>query len=275
MNNLSLSFEGRPVRVLGTPEAPEWVASDVFAILGLGNGKSSAALLPGDEKGVHTVDTPGGPQEVATLLEPGLYRLVFRSRKPEAERFRRWVFHEVLPSIRRQGAYITSAVLLRLEALERRAADRDINDALIAGRYNAARSSLASGLSNLGRAKLVQDASAAQIAEGQRLLIEGAEPTQVPTGGSKRRAKFDQVAGLLALVESFARACDRGVTARELLEARGDNPLIAGMSAGSLGNVLGRLQGSSFGGLVLCGSGRRPKLWSVVRLTESSHKLTG
>lgn len=109
-------FEGRAVRVVGTPEAPEWVAQDVAEVLDLGNVHSSLALLPDDEKGLHTVETLGGPQEVATLKESGLYRLIFRSRKEEAERLRRFVFHEVLPAIRRTGGYGSPAALAAVEA---------------------------------------------------------------------------------------------------------------------------------------------------------------
>lgn len=84
---------------------PWWVAKDVCLVLDLGNPRSSLALLDADEKGVQTVDTPGGPQEVAIFNEPGLYSLIFRSRKPEARDFRRWVTHEVLPTLRKTGSY--------------------------------------------------------------------------------------------------------------------------------------------------------------------------
>jgi len=77
----------------------------VCAVLGLGNPRSSLALLDDDEKGVHTMDTLGGPQSVAIVSEPGLYSLILRSRRPEAKAFKRWVVHEVLPSIRRTGSY--------------------------------------------------------------------------------------------------------------------------------------------------------------------------
>ena len=62
-------------------------------------------FLDDDEKGVHTVRTLGGNQELMVVNEPGLYHLTFKSRKPEANAFRRWVFHEVLPSIRKTGSY--------------------------------------------------------------------------------------------------------------------------------------------------------------------------
>jgi hypothetical protein len=51
------------------------------------------------------VHTPGGPQELSTVSESGLYRLIFSSRKPQAQAFRRWVTQEVLPAIRRTGRY--------------------------------------------------------------------------------------------------------------------------------------------------------------------------
>ena len=51
------------------------------------------------------VPTPGGPQTVRAVNEPGLYSLILTSRKPAAKRFKRWVVHEVLPQIRRTGRY--------------------------------------------------------------------------------------------------------------------------------------------------------------------------
>ena len=54
---------------------------------------------------MYPVHTPSGIQEVVTVTEKGLYRLIHRSDKPQAERFRDWVFGEVLPSIRKHGCY--------------------------------------------------------------------------------------------------------------------------------------------------------------------------
>lgn len=87
---------------------PLFVAKDICAILDLGNPRSSIALLDEDERGVHSVDTPGGKQQMTTVTEPGFYKLVMRSRKPEAKAFQRWVTHEVLPALRRDGAYVAS-----------------------------------------------------------------------------------------------------------------------------------------------------------------------
>jgi prophage antirepressor-like protein len=90
---------------------PRFVAKDVCDPLGFGNPRSSLALLDDDEKGVHTVDTPGGPQKLTTISESGLYSMVLRSRKPEAKRFKKWVTSEVLPSIRKHGMYATPATV--------------------------------------------------------------------------------------------------------------------------------------------------------------------
>lgn len=55
------------------------------------------------------MDTLGGPQTVGTVSEAGFYKLVMRSRKPEAKAFQRWVTHEVLPAIRRTGGYMVAS----------------------------------------------------------------------------------------------------------------------------------------------------------------------
>ncbi len=87
---------------------PWFVAKDVCSILDLSNPRSSLALLDDDERGVHSVDTLGGMQQMTTVTEPGFYKLVMRSRKPEAKAFQRWVSHEVLPAIRREGGYMVA-----------------------------------------------------------------------------------------------------------------------------------------------------------------------
>lgn len=93
------------VRVVDVDGEPWFVAKDVCECLELGNPRTSIALLDEDEKGVHTMDTPGGQQEMSIVSEAGLYSLILRSRKPEAKAFKRWITHEVLPSIRKTGQY--------------------------------------------------------------------------------------------------------------------------------------------------------------------------
>lgn len=106
----TLSFRGaHGVRVLGTNEAPLFVASDVCKILGIKDHHDAVKKLPASCRGGRvTSPTPSGMQEMSTVNEAGLYRLIFRSRKKEAEEFQEWVTSEVLPAIRRTGSYSTS-----------------------------------------------------------------------------------------------------------------------------------------------------------------------
>lgn len=99
------NFDAQGLRVVGPAEAPWFVAKDVCAALGIANSRDSLESLDNDEKGVAITDTLGGPQELATVNESGLYALIFRSRKPEARLFRKWVTSEVLPAIRKTGQY--------------------------------------------------------------------------------------------------------------------------------------------------------------------------
>ena len=119
MSNLSVfAFEGQQVRFVGTADLPAWIAQDVCSVLGIKNARDALADFEPDEKGVAIVYTPGGEQEMLTVTEPGLYRLIFKSRKEVAKRFQRWVFHEVLPSIRRTGSYALPQSELELKKLE-------------------------------------------------------------------------------------------------------------------------------------------------------------
>lgn len=90
--------------IRGADGEPSFVAKDVLAVLDL--DRTATRKLDDDEKGVDSIHTPGGDQQVTTVTEPGLYKLVMRSRKPEAKAFQRWVTHEVLPALRRSGGYI-------------------------------------------------------------------------------------------------------------------------------------------------------------------------
>lgn len=101
----NFAFEENLVRVIERDGEPWFVANDICNCLGLANARKAVADLDDDEKGVTTSDTLGGKQEMNIVSEPGVYRLVFRSRKEEAERFKRWLAHEVLPQIRKTGQY--------------------------------------------------------------------------------------------------------------------------------------------------------------------------
>jgi prophage antirepressor-like protein len=94
MSDLSVFvFESQQVRFVGTPEKPEWVAADVCVILEIKNPSDALASFDEDERGLANVYTPGDDnplgQEMLTVTEAGLYRLIFKSRKPVAKRFQR------------------------------------------------------------------------------------------------------------------------------------------------------------------------------------------
>lgn len=119
MSKLSIfAFEGQQVRFVGTADKPEWVAQDICNVLEVGSAGNALRNFETDEKGMYSIHTPGGEQEMLTVTEPGLYRLVFKSRKEVAKRFCRWVFHSVLPSIRQTGSYALPQSELELKKLE-------------------------------------------------------------------------------------------------------------------------------------------------------------
>lgn len=126
------------LRVVRSEQGDPWfVGKDVCVCLEIGNSRDAVASLDDDEKGVGIIDTPGGKQEMSIVSEPGLYSLILRSRKPEAKAFKRWVTHEVIPSIRKVGGYLIAkpddtpeailarAVLVAQDTIRRIEAERD------------------------------------------------------------------------------------------------------------------------------------------------------
>jgi anti-repressor protein len=114
MNNLMIfehdQFGKVRIHVDGSGD-PWWIASEVCGVLGIGNTSDVVKTLDDDEK--MTIDSieghsgqRGGAQFYSLVNEPGLYSLVLRSRKPEAKAFKRWLTHEVIPSIRKHGGYL-------------------------------------------------------------------------------------------------------------------------------------------------------------------------
>src|SRR5690606_3965390 len=107
MNQLSKFFDGHELRIIEKDNEIWFVAKDVCDILEIKNSRDAVSRLDDDEKGVVLTDTPGGRQKLQAVNEFGLYNLVLTSRKPEAKEFKRWITHEVIPSIRKHGAYMT------------------------------------------------------------------------------------------------------------------------------------------------------------------------
>jgi anti-repressor protein len=120
MNELKLfNYDGvHGIRVVPGDE-PRFVARDICDILELGDTSKAVSRLPEIMKGTNSIPTPGGNQDMLTVTEAGMYKLVFTSRKPEAESFTDWLATEVIPSIRKHGAYMTA------ETIERTLTDPD------------------------------------------------------------------------------------------------------------------------------------------------------
>ncbi len=116
MNQLvAFNFESSNVRVVLDANMEPWfVAADVCAALELPDTHKAIARLDDDEKDRNSIPTPGGSQEMSVVNESGLFNLVLGSRKPEAKRFKRWVTHDVLPSIRKTGSYASAGSVAAL-----------------------------------------------------------------------------------------------------------------------------------------------------------------
>ena len=116
MNQIvAFDFESHDVRVvIGQDGEPRFVAADLLSTLSL--DRKALERLDDDEKGVSSIHTPGGQQEMTVVNESGLFNLVLGSRKPEAKRFKRWVTHAVLPSIRKTGSYAMPGAIAALPA---------------------------------------------------------------------------------------------------------------------------------------------------------------
>ena len=125
MNQLQkFMYSNQEVRSTVINGEPWFVAKDICSVLEIDT--SQTRRLDEDEKGLRLIQTLGGEQEMLTVNEPGLYSLILGSRKPEAKQFKRWITHEVIPSIRRTGMYgipsnLPDALRLAAEIEEKRA----------------------------------------------------------------------------------------------------------------------------------------------------------
>jgi prophage antirepressor-like protein len=168
------------VRTLLIDDEPWFVGRDVCDALGYGNARQAISTHVNEaDRGVQTLDTPGGAQPTAIVNESGLYALIFGSRLDTAKAFRRWVTSEVLPSIRRTGRYATLAATPDVPAAQ---ADRDI-----ANEHNATVDALAGVqadkeqlVSALIEAKRQRDVLAS------KLISHGVKASDLYTGGDNK-----------------------------------------------------------------------------------------
>ena len=109
---VAFQFGKREVRTVIVDNEPWFVAKNVAEILGYSTANRMTERLDDDEKGTRKLCTLGGDQEMTIINESGLYNAILGSNKPDAKKFKKWVTAEVLPSIRKYGAYAVSPELL-------------------------------------------------------------------------------------------------------------------------------------------------------------------
>lgn len=115
------------IRTVEIDGEPWFVGKDVAKALGYKDTKNALkAHVDPEDKGGWQITTPSGTQDMTVINESGVYSLIFSSKLKKAKEFKRWVTSEVLPAIRKQGGYLSTAVdeairdlIARVEALER------------------------------------------------------------------------------------------------------------------------------------------------------------
>lgn len=109
-------YEDKDIRIIMIDTEPWFVAKDICEILGLETTSKAIERLDDDEKLIEKIFLAGQNRDVSIISESGLYSLVLRSNKPEAKQFKRYVTHEILPSIRKHGAYMTDDIYEKISA---------------------------------------------------------------------------------------------------------------------------------------------------------------
>ena len=110
-------FQGTLVRAFYIAGRTWFVGAEVCETLEIVNPRDALGRLDDDERGVGIIDTAGGPQTINLISESAIYTLIFKSRKPQARAFRRWVTGEVLPQIRQTGAYAADGQIVRDDSI--------------------------------------------------------------------------------------------------------------------------------------------------------------
>ena len=129
MNELQI-FENKAfgkIRAIEINNEPYFVAKDVCDILEIKNSRQALTRLDDDEKSDVILNDGSQNRNMSVVNEYGLYSLILASRKKEAKQFKRWITHEVIPSIRKHGGYLTETkieeVLLNPDTIIKLATD--------------------------------------------------------------------------------------------------------------------------------------------------------
>lgn len=193
------------IRVLEIDNEPWFIAIDIAKVLEYRTANDMTRILDDDEKGTQIVHTPGGNQNVIIINESGLYSSILRSRKPEAKQFKKWITSDVLPSIRRYGAYLTEqtvekaladpdfliqlALNLKVEREKRRMAEAELQankpKIIFANNVETSRSSCLVGelakLINQGGYSIGQNRLFSWMRENGYLIRQNGENYNLPT----------------------------------------------------------------------------------------------
>lgn len=104
-NQQLFQFNNYQITILGTDDEPWFIAKEIGQILGISNHADVISRLEPEQVRLGSIETNRGRRNVSIINESGLYEMIFTSKKEEAKVFRKWVFNEVLPSIRKRGKY--------------------------------------------------------------------------------------------------------------------------------------------------------------------------
>ncbi len=210
-NVIPFAFEENLVRVVKPNGEPWFVGKDVCQILEIRDHHQALERLDDDEKGGYNVPTPQGEQSVICVSEPGVYRLIFTSRKPQAERFKRFLAHDVLPALRRQGFYgelPAGETLLEFPAEDRALSEhiaklQTVRECrLIHGSRAAARLWRRLGLPQVAESAVDQDDEGRECL-AHLLAFRAGENSDFPLGRLIRIALADDLAAQAALLEHW------------------------------------------------------------------------
>lgn len=170
----AIYLEKKNVRIVMNNGEPWFIAKDVAQILGYKNTRDALRVhVDAEDKGVVNHDTLGGKQKMSIINESGVYSLIFSSKLPQAKEFKRWVTHEVLPSIRKNGGYKDSEN--KYDKLNPVFTSRDLFNAMgrlikeNGGRYQAA---------NIWRQKYIEFEKVININFYQQSKKEGFRPIE-------------------------------------------------------------------------------------------------
>lgn len=173
-NIIPFNFENHSIRVcLDENNAPWFNAKDVCGVLGYSNARKSVAdHVDSEDVTKRDTLTEGGIQQTNHINESGLYALILGSNQPDAKRFKRWVTHDVLPSIRKTGSYTApgSVAALPASAQDRVCAILLIGDAI------ARVPGVKPGIAMAATLTCISDNTGLQVEQFRRALPVASEP---------------------------------------------------------------------------------------------------